>query len=136
MGKRIPSWLLCLFFALSGTLYGQFSEGPTEIREGIFHIAWDFTLKDLGTYSAPETGLRTTFRFRNLGPSPLAIEGVFPTCSCTIPEYPQASIPPGESASIDVLLDHHQPGPFSKLVKVRFVGMKETILLALEGTIQ
>ncbi len=119
-----------------GCASAQMPEGLTVSRDGDLAVGWKSTVQNLGEMPAGGNPVRTVFRFHNLGKSPVILEGVYPTCSCTVPSYPKDPIPAGGSGSIEVLLDLHQPGPFSKLVKVRFVGMKETVLLFLEGTVK
>jgi hypothetical protein len=41
-----------------------------------------------------------SFRFKNTGKSDLIISDVSASCGCTVPEYPQEPIKPGEEGSI------------------------------------
>ena len=43
-----------------------------------------------------------TFRFTNTGKVPLVISDAWSTCGCTVPEWPQEPVPPGEQGRISV----------------------------------
>jgi len=45
------------------------------------------------------------FAFTNSGKEPLIITGATATCGCTVPEYPNEPIAPGESGKISVTFD-------------------------------
>ena len=45
------------------------------------------------------------FAFVNTGNQPLLITKARSTCGCTVPEYPEAPIPPGEGGVISVAFD-------------------------------
>ncbi|MEO0776261.1 MAG: DUF1573 domain-containing protein [Bacteroidota bacterium] len=42
------------------------------------------------------------FRFTNVGQAPLVINNAKSTCGCTVPEWPKAPIPAGETGEIEV----------------------------------
>ena len=46
-----------------------------------------------------------TFKFKNTGKAPLAIQGARSTCGCTVPEWPKEPIPVGEEGEIFVRFD-------------------------------
>jgi len=63
-------------------------------------IAWlDSLSRNYGTIIEGEK-LNVTFRFRNIGSSPLVIGHVQPSCGCTIAEQPQGAIAPGKEGQI------------------------------------
>ncbi len=43
-----------------------------------------------------------TYTFTNTGKAPLIIRGARSTCGCTVPEWPEEPIPPGQSGKIEV----------------------------------
>lgn len=45
------------------------------------------------------------FKFKNTGKTPLIITDASATCGCTVPEYPNTPIKPGESGIIKVIFD-------------------------------
>jgi len=46
-----------------------------------------------------------TFKFKNTGKAPLIISHAKSTCGCTVPEWPKAPIPVGETGEIFVKFD-------------------------------
>lgn len=51
------------------------------------------------------TVVRHEFAFTNTGHLPLLITKARSTCGCTVPQYPEAPIPPGETGVISVAFD-------------------------------
>ncbi len=49
--------------------------------------------------------VRHRFPFTNIGPRPLVITNARSTCGCTVPQYPEAPVAPGDTASILVEFD-------------------------------
>lgn len=45
------------------------------------------------------------FKFKNIGSTPLIISNATATCGCTVPEYPNAPVKPGEEGIIKVIFD-------------------------------
>jgi hypothetical protein len=45
------------------------------------------------------------FKFTNTGKTPLIITNATATCGCTVPEYPDAPVKPGEDGVIKVIFD-------------------------------
>ena len=63
-------------------------------------IEWlDSLSRNYGTIVEGEK-LNVTFRFRNIGNTPLVIGRVQPSCGCTIAEQPQKPVAPGEESQI------------------------------------
>lgn len=46
-----------------------------------------------------------TFKFKNVGKTPLIITNASATCGCTVPEYPKEPVKPGDSGEIKVTFD-------------------------------
>lgn len=57
---------------------------------------------------AEGTVVKHTFNFVNTGKVPLLISEAKSTCGCTVPEWPKAPIPAGESGSIKVQFNTDQ----------------------------
>lgn len=49
--------------------------------------------------------IRHSYKFTNTGQAPLLISYARSTCGCTVPEWPQEPIAPGESGQISVKFD-------------------------------
>lgn len=83
----------------------------------------------------------TTFRFHNVGDSPLSIIDVVPACACTRPTFQKATYQPGESGvievaftpptgghqakSLQVLTNAKSPG---EVVNIRVIGEVDAVL--------
>jgi hypothetical protein len=65
-------------------------------------IAFEHEVYNFGTVEQGAE-IRHSFEFTNKGNAPLLISNVKATCGCTIPEWPEAPIVPGESGEISVL---------------------------------
>lgn len=61
---------------------------------------------DFGTIMQ-DTENPTKFEFTNTGDQPLVIENAKGSCGCTVPNFPKEPIPPGGTATIDVV---YKPG--------------------------
>ncbi len=59
---------------------------------------------DFGVIEEGES-VRTSFKFKNTGKTPLIITDATATCGCTVPEYPKAPIKPGEEGIIIVVFN-------------------------------
>lgn len=63
------------------------------------NMTWDF-----GTITAGEV-ITNTFNFTNTGKVDLVINKVESSCGCTVPEYEEEAVAPGESSTITVKFD-------------------------------
>ena len=77
----------------------------------------------------------TTFTVKNNGTKPLIIEQATAQCGCTTPEYSKAPILKGKSTPIKVTYNAANPGPFTKTVTVKFLGVAEPTILTIEGEV-
>ena len=80
-------------------------------------ITFDNETVDYGDIAKDANGIKT-FTFKNTGDAPLVISLVKPTCGCTIADYPQQPIAPGQSGTIKVGYDTKRVGAFSKTIEV------------------
>lgn len=71
---------------------------------------------DFGVIQEGES-VKTSFKFKNTGKTPLIITDATATCGCTQPEYPKTPIKPGEEGIITVV--------FNSLGKV---GMQDKVV--------
>lgn len=76
-----------------------------------------------------------TFTLKNNGTKPLIIEQATAQCGCTTPEYSKAPVLKGKSSSIKVTYNAANPGPFTKTVTVKFLGIAEPSILTIEGEV-
>ena len=77
----------------------------------------------------------TIFTLKNTGSKPLIIEQATAQCGCTTPEYSKAPILKGKSSPIKVTYNAANPGPFTKTVTVKFLGVAEPSILTIEGEV-
>lgn len=73
---------------------------PTD-TVNVAKMSFDKTVFDFGEVEAGEVIVHT-FEFENTGRVPLVITDARSTCGCTVPEYPDEMIYPGETANIKV----------------------------------
>lgn len=59
-----------------------------------------------------------TFKFRNVGKSPLVITKAKASCGCTVPKYDNKLVDPNEDGSIEVSFTASGPGMQYKTVKI------------------
>jgi len=62
-------------------------------------IQWIDSVKDYGKIAEGQK-LEVAFRFKNTGNKPLVIEGVHPSCGCTVANPPKEPIAPGAEGEI------------------------------------
>jgi hypothetical protein len=67
-------------------------------------LSFDEPTFDFGTVSEGAV-IEHTFSFTNTGKVPLLISNARSTCGCTVPEWPETPIDPGEAGEITVRFD-------------------------------
>lgn len=78
------------------------------------------------------------FRFKNVGKDTLTIDKVKASCSCTVPEWPKAPIPPGKTGKLKVSFNTEgKSGAFSKTVFIYYNGKgeKDTYNIYIKGMV-
>lgn len=97
-------------------------------------IQWEQTTHQFGeiTQNTPATA---TFKLTNQGNQPLLLKEVKPSCGCTVANYPQEPILPGETAEITTTYNAKKAGKFQKTVKVLTNLSDTAIPLTLKGTV-
>lgn len=92
---------------------------------------WDF-----GTIREADGPVSHTFVGRNTSDRPIVILRVVSSCGCTVPEYSQKPILPGETARIRVTFDPaNRPGIFSKNLTVFDSQRQKIAELRLRGSV-
>lgn len=77
------------------------SANEPEDTLNIARITFEETAYDFGEVREGEVVIHH-YRFRNTGKAPLVISSARSTCGCTIPEWPDHPIQPGEEGQIEV----------------------------------
>lgn len=67
-------------------------------------VEWDEILLDKGTVNYGET-VEAIFNVKNTGNHPLMIAAVKPSCGCTVAEYTEEAILPGETGYVKAMYD-------------------------------
>ena len=92
------------------------------------HIAYDFDTIVEGAKVNHE------FTFRNTGAVPLVIADVTSSCGCTIPNYPDTAIAPGEASSISAIFNSEgRRGIQNKTISIYSNTIPNPIELKLKG---
>lgn len=82
------------------------------------------------------TIVRHEFEFTNSGSQPLLITNARSTCGCTVPKYPKAPIPPGESGVISVAFDtQNKSGSQRKPVTITANTYPSTTTVYVDGIV-
>jgi archaellum component FlaF (FlaF/FlaG flagellin family) len=80
-------------------------------------IAFDRTRHDFG-YIMWKQPVTTTFTFTNTGDQPLVISNVTTSCGCTLANWTQQALQPGESGKVTATFDAETTGRFQKSIGV------------------
>jgi len=118
---------------LSMSVNGQTEE---EIKKDFTGPVFQFenAVIDYGDIAANSDGNRT-FKFKNVGKSPLIITAVKGSCGCTVPTKPEEPIMPGDSGEIKVKYATNRIGPFSKTVTITSNAYEPTVVLKVKGRV-
>ncbi len=98
------------------TLASCSQEGGKKVK-GDAVIAFEETKYEYGEIPFGGDG-GCEFVFSNTGKTPLVLTHVKSTCGCTIPDWPQEPLKPGEEGIIRVSYDTRRVGAFNKSVYV------------------
>ena len=92
------------------------------------------TTHDFGTINEGGNGI-CDFSFTNSGKEPLIIVSVKSSCGCTIPEYPQKPILPGQTDIIKVKYDTQRQGPINRTVTIESNSKNSPVVLSITGNV-
>ncbi len=92
------------------------------------------TVHDFGNIYEGGNGI-CDFPFTNEGKEPLIIISVKSSCGCTIPEYPQKPILPGQTEIIKVKYDTQRQGPINRTVTIIHNGKDSPVVLRITGSV-
>lgn len=137
----MKSHAITLILSLVFTLGMKQANAQPEVLNGA-QIQFEKESHDYGTIENGANG-DCVFVFKNTGNSPLILESVKGSCSCTVPEWPTQPILPGKTAEIKVHYNTGNSGPITKTVTIvsnavneptKVVRIKGTVLPKPEGT--
>ena len=89
---------------------------------------------DYGTIDHNADGKRT-FKFKNVGKSPIIISRAKGSCGCTVPTVPKRPIMPGETAEIGVKYATSRVGSFSKTITLYSNASEATKTIRIKGKV-
>jgi hypothetical protein len=115
MRKIIALFILGFLTFTMNAQEKQVTEKPKDTNAPVFEFATEVI--DYGKIALNADGVRT-FKFKNVGKSPLVISDIKSSCGCTVPKKPAGPIMPGDSGEIEVKYDTNRPGGFSKSITV------------------
>lgn len=124
--KRILSYMLVLLCSIS-IVWAQ--------QKGEADIKFDKTTHNFGTFSESNPVVTHTFTFTNVGNAPLVIHQAVASCGCTVPEFTEEPVLPGEKGTVKVTYngEGRYPGHFKKSITIRTNGKTEMLRLFIEG---
>lgn len=138
MKKIILSFGMLLFVGMSA--FGQQlalhqPSAKEEVKESTSFFMWEKATHDFGTI---EKGVPVTavFEFTNKGSSPVSIRKVNSSCGCTVTDYTQTSLAPGERGYIKATYNAAREGAFHKKVVVFSSREGEQQDLILKGIVK
>ena len=78
----------------------------------------------------------TIFTFSNSGDGNLVIASATTSCGCTVPEYSNKPVRPGETGTLEVVFDSsHREGKQTKTITVRSNADKPVVILKITADI-
>lgn len=90
---------------------------------------------DFGTIKEGDV-VETEFKFTNTGEAPLIISSAQGSCGCTVPEYPNAPVAPGEEGVIKVSFNSTgKPNQQSKTVTLTTNAVPSTKVLTITANV-
>lgn len=91
---------------------------------------------DFGVVAEGEK-VRHVYAFKNTGKEPLVISNARGSCGCTVPQWPQEAIAPGEDGEIVVEFNSKgKPGPQTKTVTITANTEPTSTVLKIKGTVE
>jgi hypothetical protein len=102
---------------------------------GVTTIKFEKMEHDFGRINEGDV-VKTQFKFTNTGKAALLITHAQGSCGCTVPQWPEERIKPGESGVINVQFDSHaKVGEVTKTVAVSANTSPPTTTLIIKATI-
>ena len=90
---------------------------------------------DFGTINEGQV-VETEFKFTNTGKAPLIVSSAQGSCGCTVPEYPNAPVAPGEEGVIRVSFNSEgKPNQQSKTVTLTTNAVPSTKVLTITANV-
>lgn len=127
--KKIQLAILVIFISSIMMVSAQ-----TEVQETVAVMTFTETVHDYGTIKKDSDG-SYEFKFTNTGNEPLILSKPRSNCGCTVPEWPQEPIMPGQSNVIKVTYNTKILGPINKQVTVLSNASNSPVVLQIKGNV-
>lgn len=116
-------------------LSAQNAVADTQTQSNEAVIEFEKLLHDFG--NIPLNAETTySFTFTNTGKAPLVLSGVRASCGCTVPEWPQEPVLPGQKGTIKVKYTTvTRPNVFNKTIIVQSNATNNQVLLRIKGEV-
>ncbi len=98
-------------------------------------IVFDETIYDFGQLSRKQKKATHVFHFKNTGTADLIIKDVTTSCGCTVPQWTQTPIAPGQQGEITVTYNTSTRGEFIKRITVKNNSDLKKALLTIKGQV-
>lgn len=99
-------------------------------------LSFKTVANDFGTIKEESGIVTATFDFENIGKSPLLIQRVITTCSCTLSDWPKEPIIPGSKGVIRIQYNPKgRPGVFDQTITVYSNAETSTFILRIMGKV-
>lgn len=132
MRKIITLFILGFLTFTMNAQEKQATEKPKDPNAPVFEFVTEVI--DYGKIALNADGVRT-FKFKNVGKSPLVINDIKSSCGCTVPKKPEGPIMPGDSGEIEVKYATNRPGGFSKSITVASNADEPVKMLQIKGIV-
>ena len=101
-------------------------------------ITFEKTTHNFGTFSEDSAVVSCKFVFKNTGDAPLIINQAIASCGCTVPNYTEKPVMPGEKGEISVTYSGQgrYAGPFKKVITVSSNAKTRFVRLYIEGNMK
>ena len=133
--RTLKSFLLIAVLVLAiPSVYSQDVTPSTPVNPNAPQMIFKKIVHDFGTINEGGNGI-CDFAFTNKGKEPLIIVSVKSSCGCTIPEYPQKPILPGQSDVIKVKYDTNRQGPINRTVTIVSNSKNSPVVLSIKGNV-
>lgn len=120
--------IIVLLTALLCVVFG-FSASPQS------EIVFEKTVHNFGSFPETKPVVTCKFVFKNTGDAPLIINQAIASCGCTIPDYTEKPVMPGEKGAINVTYNGsgRYAGKFKKVITVQSNAKTRLVRLYIEG---
>lgn len=90
---------------------------------------------DFGRISEGEV-VACVFKFENEGDADLLISSATTSCGCTVPEFDDSPVPPGEGGNVEVVFDSaFRSGVQNKTVAIRSNAKRPVVILKIKAEV-